>query len=412
MADGLKKYTLMHKEVPVADLELDAASGTISAIGPVFAPSHVPPGIPSGKGGIDRAALNEWWRGRGIPASRWGLKDALLVLNLSAAEQLLEKCLGLSLSDQYWIRPAKSGIGWSQINFFEHPFSEDMGNILFGKKASGEEPSLMSPDNTSDGWLKKKWKIAGGKRCLIKGGSGATRQEPYNEVIASRIMKRLSIPCASYSLLIEEEEPYSVCENFITHSTELISAWYVMKTRKKPNHVSLYEHYLNCCEALGIPQIKEALDRMLILDFLIVNEDRHQNNFGVVRNAETLEYEGAAPIYDSGSSLWFDKPTALIGSGAKVKCKPFKSRHEEQIKLVSSFDWFDPTALRGIDEELREILSGSIYIDERRRDALCRAISQRVAMLAEIACSQAPLFAVGQRGDVAEDVAYAGNKKG
>ena len=116
---------------------------------------------------------------------------------------------GLSLSDQYWIRPAKSGIGWSQINFFEHPFSEDMGNILFGKKASGEEPSLMSPDNTSDGWLKKKWKIAGGKRCLIKGGSGATRQEPYNEVIASRIMKRLSIPCASYSLLIEEEEPYS-----------------------------------------------------------------------------------------------------------------------------------------------------------------------------------------------------------
>lgn len=33
-----------------------------------------------------------------------------------------------------------------------------------------------------------------GKRCLIKGGSGATWQEPYNEVIASRIMERLHIP--------------------------------------------------------------------------------------------------------------------------------------------------------------------------------------------------------------------------
>lgn len=39
---------------------------------------------------------------------------------------------------------------------------------------------------------------------------------------------------------------------------------------------------------------------MIVLDYLIVNEDRHQNNFGVVRNAETLEYLGAAPIYDSG----------------------------------------------------------------------------------------------------------------
>ena len=49
---------------------------------------------------------------------------------------------------------------------------------------------------------------------------------------------------------------------------------------------------------------------MIVLDYLIVNEDRHQNNFGVVRNAETLEYLGAAPIYDSGTSLWFDKPPA------------------------------------------------------------------------------------------------------
>lgn len=49
-----------------------------------------------------------------------------------------------------------------------------MGNILFGKVSSGEmilndEISLMSPDNTSDGWLKKemedyKWKKMPDKR--------------------------------------------------------------------------------------------------------------------------------------------------------------------------------------------------------------------------------------------------------
>ncbi len=40
----------------------------------------------------------------------------------------------------------------------ENTFSDDVGNILFGQKISNNPVSLMSPDNTSDGWLKKKWK--------------------------------------------------------------------------------------------------------------------------------------------------------------------------------------------------------------------------------------------------------------
>ena len=63
---------------------------------------------------------------------------------------------------------------------------------------------------------------------------------------------------------------------------------------------------------------------MITVDYLLANEDRHQNNFGVIRNAETLEYLGPAPLYDNGSSLWFDKPTAMIGGG-RVVCKPFKN---------------------------------------------------------------------------------------
>ena len=59
---------------------------------------------------------------------------------------------------------------------------------------------------------------------------------------------------------MEEEYPYSICEDFITPQTELISAWYVMQTEKKPNHISVYQHYVNCCEKLGIPKIKESLD--------------------------------------------------------------------------------------------------------------------------------------------------------
>ncbi|MDR0596817.1 MAG: excisionase, partial [Clostridiales Family XIII bacterium] len=63
--------------------------------------------------------------------------------------------------------------------------------------------------------------------------------------------------------------------------------------------------------------------------------------------------------------------------------KPFRSDHAEQIKLVSSFDWIDFAALRGIDEELREIMAGSAFIDEARLDSLCYALRKRVELLSD-----------------------------
>lgn len=383
MAKGIKKYILMHKEIPVADIEIDEATCLISAIGSVYSAAHAPVGIVK-KGIMDRTALNDWWRGRAIPASRDGIEKALAELNISTTYELLEKCLGLSLSDQYWICPAGSDIKWSQINFFENSFSDDMGNVLLGSGISNNHISLMSPDNTSDGWLKKKWKIIDGKRCLIKGGSGAVRQEPYNEVLASCIMERLNIPHVKYSLLIEDDYPYSVCEDFITTETDFISAWHIMRAVKKRNHVSVYEHYLNCCEKFGVPDIKDSVENMIVVDYLIANADRHLNNFGVIRNAETLEYLGAAQIFDCGTSLWFDKPVAMIGEMEKVGCKPFKNNHDVQIKLVGSLDRFDLMALNGIDEEFREITKGSIFIDEKRKEAVCRALKGRVDRLSEI----------------------------
>jgi len=212
MADAWnKKYVLKHKNIAVAEIQLDEAMGGISAIGSVYDERHVPVGVSVKKGRIDRASLNEWWRGRAIPASRDGIKEALLELRLATTQKLLDKSLGLSLSDQYWICPAGSDTDWSRFNFSDNDFSEDVGNVLLGKGGSGEEISLMSPDNTSDGWLKKKWAIIDGKRCLVKGGSGAIQQEPYNEVLASRLMKRLGIPHVPYTLMIQEEYPYSGC---------------------------------------------------------------------------------------------------------------------------------------------------------------------------------------------------------
>jgi len=375
------KYVLSHKEHPVLTMEIDEASGAISEIGELHSPERVPIGVPYINNEINRRVLNDWWSGRSIPASRSGLRDALDTLNISSPQLLLTKCYGLSLSDQYWVYPEGSSLQWKDINFFDNPFSDDVGNILFGEVPDKEEFDLISPDNTSDGWLKKKWIIADGKRQLIKSGSGATRQEPYNEVLASAIMNRLGVPHIPYSLTMIDEYPYSICDDFVTRDTDLIAAWHILQTQKKSNSISYFQHYINCCSDLGINDISASLDHMLTVDYIIVNEDRHFNNFGAVRNANTLEWIGTAPIFDCGTSMWCNEPTPMIRPMAKLPSKPFRSRHADQIKLVSSFKWLDIKALDGIDEEFREILRDSISIDDTRCSTLCYALRNRVEQL-------------------------------
>lgn len=406
------KYILMHRDITVAELELDDATCTISSIGNVYNASHLPVGVPVRHNEIDRAALNEWWSGRAIPASRDGIRDMLEQLQIMTTQRLLDKCLGLSLSDQYWICPQASPCEWKDVNFFENDFSEDVGNALFGVELpEGGNIDLMSPDNTSDGWLKKKWTIVDGQRCLLKGGSGAAQQEPYNEVLASAICRRLGIEHVPYEITVRDGEPYSVCRDFITPDTELVTAWYVMQTQKKQNHVSVYQHYVQCCDALGIPNVTRALDQMIVLDYLVANEDRHQNNFGVVRDARTLEWIGSAPIYDSGTSMWFDKFTPGINPEGKIKCKPFKTDHEEQIKLVRSFDWIDISALQGLDEEYKDILKDAPFIDQARCNALCHALERRIDKLEQHIRSHentAECASDKVHGDVSIDIAYSG----
>ena len=146
-------------------------------------------------------------------------------------------------SDQYWICPKNSSLSWKNVNFFQNDFSKDMGEILFGyERSSKGEINFISPDNTSDGWLKKKWIIAGGKRYLVKGGSGFLEQEPFNEVIASALQNRLNIDHVEYTLTFEKNKPYSICENFITADTELIPAWRIMQAHKRNNRHSALTH--------------------------------------------------------------------------------------------------------------------------------------------------------------------------
>ena len=376
-------YTLMHKNVPVLDMEMSSL-GTVEKIEAIYNRDHCPVGV-TGYGGlqktITRSALDLWWGGRSIPASRRGAQQLLKEVNVPTFKALAMKSCGLSLSDQYWIKPQNIHLDWSDINFFDNDFSKDVGDFLFHQ--IDFPTNLMSPDNTSDGWLPKKWIISDNKRILMKGGSGVYKQEPLNELVACAFMKRLKINHVSYSLTIEENQPYSLCETFITTDTELIPASRVGEIRRIEAHESSLTHLLESCKELGVPDPQDEINKMLVVDYLIVNTDRHFNNFGFIRNANSLEWEGFAPIYDNGTSLWNNSASTKEVQTAK----PFVGRrdtHEKQIKMVTDFSWLDLSKLKGISDECYEIFSMSPLLEEKRKVMLCQGIEDRITSLSKV----------------------------
>ncbi len=382
------KCILMNKNMPVVELELDDDTATVLKVMKSYELNFLPVGTEVRNGVPNKKELNEWWFGRCIPASRLGIRAALERLGIQHTEQLLLRCYGLSLSDQYWMKPVESGLEWKDINFFENDFSDDVGNILFGQPVP-QDVDLMSPCNTSDGWLKKKWKIIDTKRCLIKAGSNPFMQEPINEVFGTRLHQRLGgknyVP---YKVLWEDGIPYSVCENFIDTDTELVNAVSINRSMKKRSQFSSYEHFMNACDKLGIPGMKEFVDYMLVFDYLMANTDRHFGNFGAIRNAETLEWIGPAPVFDSGTSLWHDKLTRTINPLGEVEAKPFYSNSSRQMELVSDFNWVPFEELRCLKEDIREIFVPTEFMDEERIEVLSAAVSSRVEELQDMAMDQ------------------------
>lgn len=186
----MAEYTLMNKNHPVVSFRYDRDIHAVVKIVDVHDLRYAPVALADSKGIVTRRALNDWWRRRAIPASRHQIQQLLDSLNLNSTLELAEENFGLSLSDRYWINNSKNPLKWEDVNFFDNDFTDDLGMLTLGQESSGN-PNLMSPNSTLGGDLNKKWKIVNGRRILVKGGTGSTRQEVLNEVVATALYNRL-----------------------------------------------------------------------------------------------------------------------------------------------------------------------------------------------------------------------------
>ena len=398
---ALVHYVLMNKNTPVLAFEYDLDEHKAVRVTRREHLEAAPIGMADRHGDIGPYDLNYWWHHRAIPASRAHVKRLLENLRLDSTLVLAERSFGLSLSDRYWLNDEDDPKTWDAVNFFDNDFTDDLGFLTLGQDSQGSSPdapdyarvSLSSPNSTLGGDLLKKWKIIDGQRVLLKSGIGFVNQEPYNEVIATELHRRLMEPgeFTPYWLFEDGRRVYSACGNLLGDDEELVAGWDVVRNVKQPNNLSDLQFYVRRCVDFGLDadQVMTQLAKMFACDFVLANRDRHYRNFGVIRNVETLEVTGLAPVFDTGSCLWSDAELLEVPADFLYLAKPFKRMGMKPADQVALFDgyfgWFDAAALDGFPEAVAAILGKNPNIPERRIGIIVDQVKRKIEVLDRIA---------------------------
>ena len=277
-------------------------------------------------------------------------------------------------------------IEWKNINFFENDFKYKGYLSASLSTDSKERPDLHSPNNTTDGMLQKAWIIENGDRILVKGTYEASRQEPINEWLASNICNRLGFKYCSYEIDVIDGKLVSKCKNFISSDEEIITAHDIFNSHSKSNNVSDYEHYVQILEKQNVPEARKNVEDMFIVDFLVMNIDRHLKNFGVIRNVNTLKFERTTPIFDTGESMNCNKLTQEINfhDGTGKFFSNTNKRFSQYLEIVKDLKRIDMKKLQGISQEYREVLlkyQPYTEISEERIEKLVKGLNQRIEFL-------------------------------
>lgn len=313
MARQAKEYFLMHKDIRVCMMEIsdDGILGRVRRN--EAAAAHFPLG-----GQMNEMKFHDWWKDRAIPKTRHGAKNALQRLGYSSTSSALVNNLALSLSDCYWILPRGEDITWKDVNLFTNDFVDTFGELTINRDHLIDlRKETRFNCATSQGELQKKWCIdKEGRRYMIKGNYGQSYQQSLNEIFATQLHKQQGFQAYTPYFLarvqVEGNREGLGCMSydFCSENVEWISAWELLQTVKIKQNESYYYPLKKVCMNLGMSEqdFTDFIDYQIMTDYLLSNTDRHMNNIAVMRNPDTLEILGFAPIYDSGNSMFYNIP--------------------------------------------------------------------------------------------------------
>lgn len=127
---------------------------------------------------------------------------------------------------------------------------------------------------------------------------------------------------------------------------------------------------------------------MFILDYIMLNEDRHLNNFGIIRDVQSLEWIDVAPIFDTGESLniidYSEEEVVINGNGRFFYNV---NNFDDILPFIKNLKRFDLNKLDGVVEEFDKLLhkyQGITKMADRRIKEICTLLFSRINKLKKI----------------------------
>lgn len=200
--------------------------------------------------------------------------------------------------------------------------------------------------------------------------------EAFNEIIADRLLSFLGFSHLEYNLVLGK---------ILVNSKEYITYLNYTYDFKQPNETKMtLENFYELNKEQGEDILSfmrrynfiNEMYHMLIIDYLIMNRDRHGANIEVLYNSKKKEYR-LAPLFDHGLSLL--APSYLpkdienydIFQNKRVNSYIGTSSLEENIKIVPK-DMFPKTKL-----DLDLIFQGIITKDNEKYISKARQLLER-----------------------------------
>jgi len=386
----IKEYILKHKNIPVLLFYMDNESFIVNSTEKIFERERLP--FTSTDYDVENKShcllmLDNWIKSRGLAQSRKDLKKIKELFSVNDTTELTVKSLGLNLTDHYWLHETEKDIKWEDVNYFDNSFDK----ITIPENLNPEIDKSVnrnSPNVCVDGSIEKRWIILEGQRVLLKGSRYNRMQEPFNERIASLIMENYGIEHVNYELKRTKDNiAYSECKCMVNKDIEYINAQYIMNMENWERKEA-FKHYIDLCERNGIKDAKKKIDEMVILDFLIGNEDRHKGNFGILRDANTLKWLKTAPIFDNGNSLFFDCDNEEIKHrGIDSLGKAFGDSNLLNLELIDYPQWYDKK--NKIIDIVNQCLKNNERLNDERINNIVNITKERIKVFEEKICKKA-----------------------
>ena len=336
----MQDFMLMSKDTPIARISNSVVEPLLPERLPLF---------------LQRTGdIRAWLEARAVDSHRTNSRLLKKALRLEHKDDLstVLSVNAATITDNFWVKPIDDiAMRYADVRFQVNRFDN---LALTGDVNSFDQPPSRTPELTNIGSFEKCWRRREGEWWMVKAGKP---EELFSELLAYRLGVLLNFPMARY-----EPDGAFIRSLDFTRDAHVDFEPAMGIIGGESDYVKIYQKL----KPFGSAICEDYL-RMCYFDALILNMDRHEHNFGVLRDSDTGQVLSLAPFFDHNIALIargypknVDTPNDLLlmdftalahyaglpleirklnqsAINAAVRMGPFSPPHTEAVVNPSSF---------------------------------------------------------------------------